>query len=114
MLKLGVLDKKKYFEVGSCSILGDAQSRRLGIRAKGKEGNYLVTTLNNTVLATPRGMIAVLENNYQADGSVKIPKALQPYMGGKEIISPKKINNKNISKYYFGYENSIYFFYFNY
>ena len=82
--------QKKYFEVGSCSILGDAQSRRLGIRAKGKEGNYLVTTLNNTVLATPRGMIAVLENNYQADGSVKIPKALQPYMGGKEIISPKK------------------------
>ena len=82
--------QKKYFEVGSCSILGDAQSRRLGIRAKGKEGNYLVTTLYNTVLATPRGMIAVLENNYQADGSVKIPKALQPYMGGKEIISPKK------------------------
>ena len=82
--------QKKYFEVGSCSILGDAQSRRLRIRAKGKEGNYLVTTLNNTVLATPRGMIAVLENNYQADGSVKIPKALQPYMGGKEIISPKK------------------------
>ena len=82
--------QKKYFEVGSCSILGDAQSRRLGIRAKGKEGNYLVTTLNNTVLATPRGMIAVLENNYQADGSVKIPNALQPYMCGKEIISPKK------------------------
>ena len=82
--------QKKYFEVGSCSILGDAQSRRLGIRAKGKEGNYLVTTLNNTVLATPRGMIAVLENNYQADGSVKIPKALQPYMGGMKKIEKKK------------------------
>ena len=76
--------QQKYFEVGSCSILGDAQARRLSIRAKGKEGNYLVTTLNNTVLATPRGLIAFLENNYQEDGSIKIPAALRTYMGGKE------------------------------
>lgn len=81
--------QQKYFEVGSCSILGDAQARRLSIRAKGKEGNYLVTTLNNTVLATPRGLIAFLENNYQEDGSIKIPKVLQPYMGGKEKIEIK-------------------------
>ena len=78
--------QQKYFEVGSCSTLGDAQSRRLGIRAKGEDGNYLVSTLNNTVLATPRGLIAFLENNYQEDGSIKIPPALQPYMGGKTII----------------------------
>lgn len=78
--------QKKYFEVGSCSILGDAQARRLGIRAKGQTGNYLVTTLNNTVLATPRGMIAVLENNYNEDGTVSIPKVLQPYMGNKEYL----------------------------
>lgn len=82
--------QKKYFEVGSCSTLGDAQARRLGIRTKGENGTYLVHTLNNTVLATPRGLIAFLENNVQEDGSVKIPKALQPYMGGQEIICPKQ------------------------
>ena len=78
--------QKKYFEVGSCSTLGDAQARRLGIRAKGADSNYLLHTLNNTVLATPRGLIAVIENNYNEDGSISIPKALRPYMGGKEII----------------------------
>jgi seryl-tRNA synthetase len=78
--------QKKYFEVGSCSILGDAQARRLGIRTKGENGNYYVTTLNNTVVATPRGLIALIENNYQEDGSVKVPKVLQPYMGGKDVI----------------------------
>ena len=82
--------QKKYFEVGSCSTLGDAQSRRLQIRAKGENGNYLVATLNNTVVASPRGLIAVIENNYQKDGSIKIPKALQPYMGGKQRIEKKK------------------------
>ncbi len=82
--------QQKYFEVGSCSTLGDAQARRLSIRTKGENGTYLVHTLNNTVLATPRGLIAFLENNYQEDGSIKIPKALQPYMGGIEIIQPKK------------------------
>ena len=82
--------QQKYFEVGSCSTLGDAQARRLGIRTKGENGTYLVHTLNNTVLATPRGLIAVLENNVNEDGSIRIPKALQPYMGGKEIIEPKK------------------------
>ncbi len=81
--------QQKYFEVGSCSTLGDAQARRLGIRAKGENGNYFVSTLNNTVLATPRGLIAVIENNYNEDGSIKIPKALQPYMGGKEKIEKK-------------------------
>ncbi len=80
--------QQKYFEVGSCSTLGDAQARRLGIRTKGEKGTYLVHTLNNTVLATPRGLIAFLENNVQEDGSIKIPKALQPYMGGKEKIEP--------------------------
>ena len=78
--------QKKYFEVGSCSTLGDAQARRLGIRMKTKSGNQFLATLNNTVLATPRGLIALLENNYQEDGSIKVPKALQPYMGGKEIL----------------------------
>lgn len=78
--------QKKYFEVGSCSTLGDAQARRLGIRTKGENGTYLVHTLNNTVLATPRGLIAVLENNYNEDGSVSVPIALQPYMGGTKII----------------------------
>ena len=78
--------QQKYFEVGSCSTLGDAQARRLGIRAKGEKGNYLVSTLNNTVIASPRGMIAVIENNYQEDGSIRIPKVLVPYMGGKELI----------------------------
>ena len=82
--------QKKYFEVGSCSILGDAQARRLGIRMKTDKGTEYVTTLNNTVLATPRGLIAFLENNYQEDGSVRIPEALRPYMGGLEIIKPKK------------------------
>ncbi len=80
--------QQKYFEVGSCSTLGEAQARRLGIRMKTSEGNKYVATLNNTVLATPRGLIAFLENNYQSDGSIKIPKVLQPYMGGKEFIVP--------------------------
>ena len=82
--------QKKYFEVGSCSNLGDAQARRLGIRKKGENGTYYLHTLNNTVVATPRGLIALIENNYQEDGSVKIPKVLQPYMGGMEVIKPKK------------------------
>ncbi|MBR4111003.1 MAG: serine--tRNA ligase [Clostridia bacterium] len=82
--------QQKYFEVGSCSTLGDAQARRLSIRAKGKDGNYLVSTLNNTVLATPRGLIAFLENNVNEDGSVNVPVALRPYMGGIEKIEPKK------------------------
>ena len=81
--------QKKYFEVASCSNLGDAQARRLGIRTKGDKGTYYLHTLNNTVVATPRGLIALLENNYQEDGSVKIPKVLQPYMGGKEVIQVK-------------------------
>ena len=81
--------QKKYFEVGSCSNLGDAQARRLGIRVKGDNGTYFLHTLNNTCLATPRGLIAVVENNYQEDGSVKIPKVLQPYMGGLEVIKPQ-------------------------
>ena len=80
--------QQKYFEVGSCSTLGDAQARRLGIRAKGPNGNYLLSTLNNTVIASPRGMIAVIENNVNKDGSINIPKALQPYMGGVEVIRP--------------------------
>lgn len=70
--------------------MGDAQARRLGIRAKGKDGNYLVHTLNNTVVATPRGLIAVLENNYNEDGSVTIPEVLRPYMGNMDKIVPKK------------------------
>jgi seryl-tRNA synthetase len=82
--------QQKYFEVGSCSTLGDAQARRLGIRARGEKGNYLVHTLNNTVLATPRGLIALLENNVNEDGSINIPKALQPYMGGKDKVLPVK------------------------
>ncbi|HPF82850.1 MAG TPA: serine--tRNA ligase [Bacilli bacterium] len=82
--------RQKYFEVGSCSTLGDAQARRLGIRIKGNEGTYYPHTLNNTVVATPRGLIALLENNYNEDGSVTIPKALRPYMGGLEKIMPKK------------------------
>lgn len=81
--------QKKYFEVGSCSNLGDAQARRLGIRTKGENGNYFVHTLNNTVLASTRALIALIENNYQSDGSVKVPKVLQPYMGGLEVIKPK-------------------------
>lgn len=82
--------QQKYFEVGSCSTLGDAQARRLGIRTKGKDGTYYVHTLNNTVLATPRGLIAFLENNVNADGSINIPEALRPYMGGKDKILPGK------------------------
>ena len=82
--------QKKYFEVGSCSNLGDAQARRLGIRVKGENGNYFAHTLNNTVVAPPRMLIAFLENNLQADGSVKIPEKLQPYMGGKTVITPNK------------------------
>ena len=83
--------QKKYFEVGSCSNLGDAQARRLGIRVKGEDGTkYFAHTLNNTVVAPPRMLIAFLENNLQEDGSVKIPKALQPYMGGTEKLVPKK------------------------
>ena len=81
--------QKKYFEVGSCSNLTDAQSRRLGIRVKGDKGNYLPHTLNNTVVAPPRMLIAIVENNYQPDGSIKIPEVLRPYMGGIEKISPK-------------------------
>ena len=82
--------QKKYFEVGSCSNLGDAQARRLQIRVNGKDGKYLAHTLNNTVVAPPRMLIAFLENNLQADGSVKIPEALRTYMGGAEVIKPKK------------------------
>ena len=82
--------QKSYFEVGSCSTLGDAQARRLGIRTKGEKGTYYLHTLNNTVVATPRGLIALIENNYQEDGSIKIPKVLQPYMGGKTEIKPTK------------------------
>ena len=81
--------QKKYFEVGSCSNLGDAQARRLKIRVKGKDGKkYFAHTLNNTVVAPPRMLIAFLENNLNADGSVNVPKALQPYMGGKEVLVP--------------------------
>lgn len=82
--------QKKYFEVGSCSNLTDAQARRLKIRIKGENGNYLAHTLNNTVVAPPRMLIAFLENNLQADGSVLIPEALRMYMGGKDRIIPKK------------------------
>ena len=82
--------QKKYFEVGSCSNLTDAQARRLGIRIKGENGNYYAHTLNNTVVAPPRMLIAILENNYQEDGSVIIPEVLRPYMGGTEKITVKK------------------------
>ena len=82
--------QQKYFEVGSCSNLGDAQARRLGIRVSGPDGKYLANTLNNTVVAPPRMLIAFLENNLQVDGSVKIPEALRPYMGGMEAIIPSK------------------------
>jgi len=80
--------QKKYFEVGSCSNLGDAQARRLRIRIKGEEGNYLAHTLNNTVVAPPRMLIAFLENHLQKDGSVTIPEVLRPYMGGKDRLVP--------------------------
>lgn len=82
--------QQKYFEVGSCSNLGDAQARRLNIRLRGENGNYFAHTLNNTVVATPRALIAFLENMVQEDGSVKIPEVLRPYMGGKEKLEPKK------------------------
>ena len=79
--------QQKYFEVGSCSNLGDAQARRLGIRVKNKQkGNYYAHTLNNTVVAPPRMLIAFLENNLQADGSIRIPEPLRMYMGGKDCI----------------------------
>ena len=82
--------QKKYFEVGSCSTLGDAQARRLKIRVSGKDGKYFAHTLNNTVVAPPRMLIAFLENNLNEDGSVNIPEALRPYMGGMEKMVPKK------------------------
>ena len=82
--------QQKYFEVGSCSTLGDAQARRLGIRTKGENGTYYVSTLNNTVLASTRALIALIENNYNEDGSVTIPEVLRPYMGGKEKIQSSK------------------------
>ncbi|MBP3463129.1 MAG: serine--tRNA ligase [Clostridia bacterium] len=82
--------QQKYFEVGSCSNLTDAQSRRLGIRIKGEKGNYYAHTLNNTVVAPPRMLIAFLENHYQKDGSITIPEVLRPYMGGTEVLNPKK------------------------
>ena len=81
--------QQKYFEVGSCSTLGDAQARRLGIRIKGENGNYFPHTLNNTVLANTRALIALIENNYNEDGSINVPEKLRPYMGGKEKIVPK-------------------------
>ena len=82
--------QKKYFEVGSCSNLTDAQARRLGIRVKGEKGKYFAHTLNNTVVAPPRMLIAFLENNLNKDGSVNIPEVLQPYMGGTKVLMPKK------------------------
>ncbi|MBQ7885246.1 MAG: serine--tRNA ligase [Clostridia bacterium] len=82
--------QQKFFEVGSCSNLSDAQSRRLAIRTKGENGNYYPHTLNNTVLASTRALIALLENNYNADGSVTVPEVLRPYMGGKAVITPIK------------------------
>lgn len=82
--------QKKYFEVGSCSTLGDAQARRLGIRMKNENGNKYLATLNNTVIASPRSLIAILEQHYQKDGSVIIPEVLRPYMGGKERIEVKR------------------------
>ena len=81
--------QQKYFEVGSCSTLGDAQARRLGIRVKGKDKNYYPHTLNNTVLASTRALIALIENNYNEDGSITVPEVLRPYMGGLEVIKPK-------------------------
>ena len=80
--------QQKYFEVCSCSTLGDAQARRLGIRVKGENGNYFPHTLNNTVVATPRGLIALIENNYNEDGSITVPEVLRPYMGGLDVIRP--------------------------
>ncbi len=88
--------QKKYFEVGSCSNLGDAQARRLGIRIKGEKGNYFAHTLNNTVVAPPRMLITFFENNLQADGSVNIPEALRPYLGGQEKIVPPSVKKNTI------------------
>lgn len=82
--------QQKYFEVGSCSTLGDAQARRLGIRVRGEKSNYFAHTLNNTVVAPPRMLIAILENNLHEDGSVDVPEVLWPYMGGKKVLTPKK------------------------
>ena len=82
--------QQKYFEVCSCSNLGDAQERRIGIRVKGENGNYFLHTLNNTVVASPRGLIALIENNYNADGTITVPEVLRPYMGGKELLTPVK------------------------
>ena len=82
--------QQKYFEVGSCATLGDAQARRLGIRMKTENGNQFLSTLNNTVIASPRSLIAIIESGYQSDGSIIIPKVLQPYMGGLEVIRPKQ------------------------
>jgi len=82
--------QQKYFEVGSCSNLGDAQARRLKIRVVGDKGKYFAHTLNNTVVAPPRMLIAFLENHLQADGTVTIPEALQPYMGNKKVLVPTK------------------------
>ncbi len=87
--------QKKYFEVGSCSTLGDAQARRLDIRIKGEKGNYFAHTLNNTVLASTRALIALIENNLQQDGSIIVPKVLIPYMGGKDRLYPKNYQQKN-------------------
>ena len=81
---------KKYFEVGSCSTLGTAQARRLGIRSKGEQGTYFINTLNNTVIASPRSLIYIIENNYNEDGSITIPEVLKPYMGNKERIEKVK------------------------
>ena len=81
--------ESKTTEIGSCSTLGTAQARRLGIRMKTERGNEFLATLNNTVVASPRGLIAVIENNYQEDGSILVPKALQPYMGGISKITEK-------------------------
>lgn len=93
--------QKKYYEVGSCSTLGDAQARRMGIRMKTDKGNVFVNTLNNTVIASPRSLIAILEQHYQADGSVKIPKVLQPYMGGLEVLVPKISKRRYKFSYFF-------------
>ena len=82
--------QKKYFEVGSCSNLTDAQARRLGIRVNGENGKYFAHTLNNTVVAPPRMLIALLENNLNVDGSVNVPEVLWPYMGGTKVLVPKK------------------------
>jgi len=90
--------QKKYFEVGSCSNLTDAQARRLGIKINGGNGNYYAHTLNNTVLASPRALIAFMENNQNKDGSINIPKSLQPYMGGMKKIESVKKQKEEVKK----------------